>query len=262
MKRTFRTVFLVLLCCGFISKDTYRRIRNNSFARGEVLEYRVHYGFINAGEGVVEVSQNLFKINNRPCYRVNVTGKSIGAFDLVLRIRDTWRSYIDTSALIPHRFQVNIQEGKYRKEETVFFNHEAGKIRSEEVNNETKEFELPRNVQDLVSGYFYLRTIDFNQLKPGDLVEVDAFFDDDFYDFKVRYRGKGEVDTKFGKIRCLLLNPVMPANKLFKGDNSIRVWVSDDENKIPIKVEADMFVGAVELDLKKHKNLKHPPKFH
>ncbi|CAA9220861.1 MAG: ATP-dependent exoDNAse (exonuclease V) alpha subunit - helicase superfamily I member [uncultured Cytophagales bacterium] len=262
MKRTFRIVCLLLFCCGFVSKDTYRHIRNNSFSRGEVLEFRIHYGFINAAEGVVEVHQNLFKINDRPCYRVNVNGKTIGAFDLVLRIRDTWRSYIDTAAMVPHRFSMDIQEGKYRKEETVFFNHEARTIRSEEVNKETKEFELKRNVQDLVSGYFYLRTVDFNQVRIGDIVQVDAFFDDDFYDFKVRYRGKGEVETKWGKIRCILLNPVMPANKLFKGENSIRVWVSDDENKIPIKVEADMFVGAVELDLKKHKNLRHPLKFY
>jgi SHS2 domain-containing protein len=262
MKRNFQILCLLLFCCGFVSKDTYRHIRNNSFTRGEVLEYRIHYGFINAAEGVVEVHQNLFKINERPCYRVNVTGKTIGAFDLVLRIRDNWRSYIDTAAMVPHRFQVDIQEGKYRKKETVFFNHEARTIRSEEVNQETKEFELRRNVQDLVSGYFFLRTIDFNQLRLGDIVQVDAFFDDDFYDFKVRYRGKGEVETNWGKIRCLLLNPVMPANQLFKGENSIRVWVSDDENKIPVKVEADMFVGAVELDLKKHNNLRHPLKFY
>jgi hypothetical protein len=262
MKKRITGALLVLICCGFVTRDTYRQVRNESFGRGEILEYRVHYGFINAAEAVIEVHKDLFKINNRPCYRVNVAGKTIGGFDLVLRIRDTWRSYIDTAAIIPHRFQVNIQEGKYRKDETVYFNHEANTIRSEEVNSETKEFELRRNVQDLISGYYYLRTIDFNQLRPNDVVAVDAFFDDEYYDFKVRYRGKGEVDTKWGKLRCILLNPIMPANQLFKGENSIKVWLSDDQNKMPVKVEAEMFVGAVELDLKKYKNVRHEPQFY
>lgn len=261
MKKRLTVFLLILLCCGFVTRDSYRNVPNDSFGRGEVLEYRIHYGFINAAEGVVEVHKDLFKINNRPCYRVNVSGKTIGGFDLVLRIRDTWRTFIDTAAILPHRFQANIQEGKYRKEETVFFNYGANSIRSEEVNGETKEFEMKRNVQDLISGYFYLRTVDFNQLRPNDIVAVNAFFDDDFYDFRVRYRGKGEVETKWGKIQCILLNPLMPANKLFKGENAIRVWLSDDQNKMPVKVEADMFVGAVELDLKKYKNLRHQPQF-
>jgi hypothetical protein len=220
MKKRIMGALLVLICCGFVTRDTYRQVRNESFGRGEILEYRVHYGFINAAEAVIEVHKDLFKINNRPCYRVNVAGKTIGGFDLVLRIRDTWRSYIDTAAIIPHRFQ------------------------------------------DLISGYYYLRTIDFNQLRPNDVVAVDAFFDDEYYDFKVRYRGKGEVDTKWGKLRCILLNPIMPANQLFKGENSIKVWLSDDQNKMPVKVEAEMFVGAVELDLKKYKNVRHEPKFY
>jgi hypothetical protein len=262
MRRKIGLLLAVYILCGFIVGDSYRHIRNDSYGRGEVLEYRVHYGFVNAGEGTVEVSPTLYKVNGRPCYRVNVFGKTVWPFESVLRIRDTWRSFIDTSALIPQRFYVNIQEGRYRKEETVFFDHESMKVRSEEVNNETKEFPIPKNIQDLVSGYFFLRTVDFNRLRKEDTVKINAFFDDEFFDFKVKYRGKGEVDTKFGKIKCIKLTPVMPPNKLFDGDNSIRVWISDDKNKIPVKIEADMFVGAVELDLKKFKNLRTAPHFY
>jgi hypothetical protein len=222
-------------------------VPQTSFLTGEELEYRVHYGFINAGEATVQVSPQLYKINNKVCYKLEVFGRSTGTFDMMLRIRDTWRSYVDTTTLVPQRFYLNVQEGKYRKEETVFFDHENLMVRSEEKNEATREFKIPQNVQDIVSGYYYLRTIDFDKLPVGQVIEIKSFFDDQFYDFKVRYRGKGEVKTRFGKIRCIKLTPIMPPNQLFNGDSSIRVWLSDDGNKIPVIVEADMFVAPWRL---------------
>ncbi len=249
-------VLVLISLCSFYVTDSYRDVENESFGPGEVLEYRVHYGFINAGEGVVKVSNQIHKVNNRPCYEVTAYGKSVGAFDWVIRIRDTWRSYIDTSALVPHRFQTDIQEGKYRKAETVYFNHSNRTIRSEE-KNDTKEFQMPPNVQDIISGYCYMRVIDFNSLHLNEEVPIPAFFDDKFYDFKVKYRGKEDVKTKYGTTRCIKLTPVMPKNEMFDGESSIRVWITDDKNRIPIKIEADMFVGAVEMELKNYKGLKH-----
>ncbi len=253
---------LCIMACGFVARDSYRRVVNESFTAGEVLEYRVHYGFLNIGEGVIEVSPTLYKINDRICYKVNVFGKTSGTFELGYKVRDTWRSYIDTSAMIPQRFYSNIQENKYRKEVWVFFDHLKKTVRSEEKNQETKEFTIPPNVQDLVSGYYYLRTMDFSKFHEGDTIKVNAFFDDEFYNFKVRYRGRGEVKTKFGKIKAIRITPVMPENQLFKGENAIQVWISDDENKIPVKVEADFFLGILELELKRHKGLKNPIHFY
>lgn len=262
MRKLFNYGIICIMACGFIAKDSYRRIPNKSFTTGEVLEYRVHWGILNIGDGVVEVSPTLYNVNDRICYKVNVFGKTSGTIEWTYKVRDTWRSYIDTSALIPQRFYTNIQENKYRKEEWVFFDHIKKTVRSEEKNQETKEFTIPANVQDLISGYYYLRTLDFNKFQEGDTIALHAFFDDEFYNFRVRYRGRGEVKTKFGKIKCIKITPVMPENQLFKGENSIRVWISDDDNKIPVKVEADIFIGAIELELKRHKGLKNEIRFY
>lgn len=263
MQRLLTTGILLLFVAGFVSRDAYRRVENNSFCAGEHLEFRVHWGFVNAGEATIEVSPTLYKVNNRVCYKVNVFGKTAGFAEVGYRVRDTWRSYIDTSALVPQRFYTSIEEGRYRREETVFFDHQQRKVRAERKNREPKEFDIPRNVQDIVSGYYYLRTIDFNQLNEGDVVGIDAFFDNKFYDFKIKYRGKGEIKTKFGTIKVFKLTPVMQKNELFDGEESIRIWISDDANRIPVKIEADMFVGAIEIELKKHpKGLKHKIHFY
>jgi hypothetical protein len=261
MKKVLLAFLTVFISSAFMSADTFRKVHNRSFTKGEHLLFRVHYGFINAGEASVDVGDTLYKVNNRICYKVNVHGKSTGIFDLGMRIRNTYRSYIDTAALIPHQFYVNIQEGKYRKEERVFFDQKQHRVKSEEKDDK-KEFETPTDVQDIVSGYYFLRTVDFNKLHVGDTVRIHAFFDDELYDFKVKYRGKDEVKTKFGKIKAIKITPVMPANRLFDGDSSIRAWISDDNNKIPLKIEADLFVGAVAMDLKSYRGLKTEPKWY
>jgi len=219
------------------------------------VEYRVHYGFINAAEARVDIARNTSKINNRPCYRINVFGRTTGAFDVFTKVRDTWRTYLDTSAIIPQQFYRHIRENNYRKEETTFFNHASNTVRTE-TKDTTRTFKVPDNVHDIVSSYYYLRTLDFSDMSVGDIIEIPIFFSDEVVRMRIRYAGRDVVKTKFGRIKVFKLNPLMPNNKMFKGENSIRIWVSDDINKVPIKAEADLFIGALAIDLKDYSGLK------
>ncbi len=249
---------LVIIITAFRAKDTYRQIPNSSFGTGERIEYRVHYGFINAAEAKVEVANSVVRINNRPCYRVNVTGRTVGAFDLVSRVRDQWRSYIDTAAILPQMFQQNIEENKHRKQETLTFNHSSDVVYQDDKDRqEKKSYKVPDNVHDVISGYYFLRTMNFDRFTEGQLIEVPTFFSGEVYPMRVRYRGREVIKTKFGKIRVIKLNPVMPNNKLFKGDDSVRIWVSDDDNKVPVKVEVDLWIGALEMDLKSFRGMRN-----
>lgn len=226
------------------------------FVTGEHLEYRVHYGFINAAEATVDVSNRLHQVNNRPCYRVDVNGRTTGAFDLVTRVRDTWQSYIDTSTILPQAFNMSQREGKYRKNQKVQFDHAAAKVISKD-DEETQELKAPSNLHDVISGYFYLRTLDFGRMREGDLVSVKAFYDNEFYDMRVKYLGREVVKTKFGSVNAFKISPMMPnKNDFFEDNDSIRIWVSDDENRVPIKAEVDLALGSIEMDLKKYKGLK------
>ncbi|MFN6945266.1 MAG: DUF3108 domain-containing protein [Cytophagaceae bacterium] len=273
MKRLFILPGLLLFLMSFTllsdnSSSTegvdYAEVGQDNFTKGEKLTYKVHYGFLNAGEATMEVHPKLYKVNNRVCYKATVFGKSTGAFDMMLRIRDTWGAYIDSGAIIPQRSFRNIEEGKYRLKETVNFNYASKRAEFEwdrkgDISRDT--FEIHSKIQDIVSGYFYLRTLNYNKLSMGDTIKVDAIFEDKVYDFQLKYMGKGVVSTKFGKIDGILLTPIMPENTLFKGGESIRFWMSDDKNKIPVKIEADMFLGAVAMDLTSYEGLKHPIQF-
>jgi Protein of unknown function (DUF3108) len=247
----------IIALVGFRAADSYRRVVNTSFGPGEHLEYRVHYGFISAAEARIDVAPSLYTVNGRPCYQVNVFGRTTGAFDLVKRVRDTWRSYIDTSAILPQKFYTNIQESSYRKEENMTFNHANNTVKAEE-RTEKDLFKVPDNVHDFVSSYYFLRTIDFNRMGIGQIVELPTFYDDTVYNLKVQYRGKETIKTKFGQVNAIKLSPVMATNNFFKGQDALLVWVSDDMNKVPLKVQVELTIGSLDMDIKSVSGLKQP----
>jgi hypothetical protein len=258
MKLKYLTIVISILLVSLFSFrqfDQNRVIPNKSFIVGEKVEYRVHYGFINAAEAKVEIGKSVTIVNNRPCFKINVTGRTVGPFDLITKVRDNWRSYVDTSAILPHVFYQSIQENKYRKEETVVFNHDKDQAVSS-VKDETKSYNVPNNIHDIISGYFFLRTLNFDKIQEGEIIEVPTFFGGEVYKLRVRYVGKDVIKTKFGKTRVLRINPLIPDNKLFKGEGAMKLWVSDDTNRIPLKAEVELVIGSLEMDLKSYKGLR------
>ena len=72
------------------------------------------------------------------------------------------------------------------------------------------------------------------------------------------YAGKETIQVKAGKIRTLVFKPVMPKNKVFDGENSVTAWFSDDKNRIPVKINAAMFIGSAGVELTGYSGLKNP----
>lgn len=246
---------------AFQPSDALRSVPNTSFTKGEVLQYKVHYGLINAAEATIEVSNDLQRVNERPCFKATVTGRTTGSFDVFLRIRDTWRTYIDTASIMPQKFFRNIEENNYRRRETVDFDHfkDVAQVeRHGKDKNKIKRgtYKVPDNVQDIVSGFYYLRTINYDQRRVGEVIHLQGFFDEEVFTLDVIYKGRETVATKAGTIRAIKLIPKMPNNKLFKGENAISVYLSDDRNKIPVLIQAEMLVGAVKIDMYKYQGLK------
>ncbi len=242
----------------------FRDVNNVSFTSGETLLFKVHVGPVNAGTSTMRISDTIYEINNRPCYKIAVEGRTTGFFDLFLRVRDEWGTFLDTTAIIPHRFYRNIEEGKYRKYEVVDFDHREDTALVSKLDKKTRRlkeqvpFKIENNSQDLVSGYYFIRTLDYQNYHEGDTINVPAFFDDETYNFSMRYLGIETVKTKLGKIDALVLSPIMPENSIFDGEDAVQVWLSNDKNKVPLKVKAKMWVGAVEIDILEAMNLRSP----
>lgn len=253
---------LAALLTAFGPSDATRTVLNNSFKKGEVLQYRVHYGLINAADATIELSDDIHRVNERPCYRATVTGRTTGSFDYFLRIRDTWRSYIDTTSILPQRFFRNIEERNYRKNENVDFDHfkDVASVESHKRDkNKVKKgtFKTPNNVQDIVSGFYFLRTLNYDSRRVGEVIKVQGFFDEEVFNLDVIYKGRETVETKAGVIRAIRLVPKLPDNKLFRGENAVSVYLSDDRNKIPVLIQAELVLGTVKVDMYKYQGLRN-----
>jgi hypothetical protein len=179
-------------------------------------------------------------------------------------VDDQWGAYIDTAALVPHVSYRKIREGKYKKDEVINFDHLNNKIEAKVFNHKTGKFkdpkfyDAPSQVRDLISGFMYLRTQDLSKVKVGDTVVISGFFEDTFYKLNIVYKGKEKLRTKAGRFNTLVFKPQMPENSLFKGKDSITAWFSDDKNRIPLKVSADMFIGSAGVELTSYSGLKNP----
>ena len=263
MMRRWLLVPLLLLCAAWSQPDTAEPVRfwpNASFRAGETIRYKVHYGVINAAEATVETASSLERVANRPCYKATVSGHTTGSFDFFLHVKDQWRSYIDTASILPLRSSREIEESKYRKKEVVDFDqaHDVVNV----LQTHTKEpirytFKVPNNVQELVSGFYYLRTLNYDHMKVGEVIHMGGFFDESTFNLDVTFRGREVIETKAGTLRVLKLVPKMPTNRIFRGEEAIKVYLSDDRNKIPVLFQAELFVGAVKVDMYKYEGLKY-----
>ena len=248
MKRII--IFLILSgllpMTGFAQTDaaTFRKISNTAFKRGEELTFRVHYGAVNAGVAILSIDNSNKLINTRPTLHLIGTGTSKGAFDWVFKVRDRYESYVDEDALMPWLFIRRVDEGGYKINQNQSFDHANGK-----VNSDGKAMEIPKYVQDMLSSFYYARTMDFSKAKKGDTYSVQTFMDNGVWDLKLKFLGEEIVSSDMGKIACLKFCPVVQKGRVFRHDDDLSIWISDDVNHLPIRCQGDILVGSIRLDL-------------
>ncbi|MFP4094238.1 MAG: DUF3108 domain-containing protein [Cyclobacteriaceae bacterium] len=245
-----------------LNKDAF------SFKAGEKLDYKISFGLFSAGEASMQIAPHVFQINGSDCYKIDFYGKTTGALSWVAKVDNNWGAYINQQSLLPEASYRKISENNYRKNEWVDFEQNPGAVSNIDYREyktdgiEIKKqrlYEAQGQVLDLISGFSFLRNHELKDLKPGDRLELQTFFEDTIYQFQVEYHGIEEVKTKTGKFKAYKLRPLMPANKLFAGENPVTVWLSADQNKIPVRMEADFVVGKGKCILENYQNLKYKP---
>ncbi|MDR7129077.1 hypothetical protein J2X69_001412 [Algoriphagus sp. 4150] len=240
------------------------QIGNLPFTFGEELSFEVSYGWLNLAEAKMHISKRAQDQNDKPHHKIDVYGKTKGAATIFGKVNDNWGTYLDVETMLPSLSYRHIEEGKYRKHEFVHFDQPnkkaVMKLYDKENRNlkETKDFDLPGQVQDLVSGFYYLRSQDLRNLKEGEAIVIRGFFDKEIYNIKLIYEGTETLDTKLGKKETYIFSPQLPKNKLFRGEFPVKVWVTKDQNKIPVKIKANLFIGSLNLDITSAKGLKNP----
>jgi hypothetical protein len=233
-------------------QDVLRTTKNEAFTHGEELRYRVHYGWINAAAITIKVDNKPTVINGRDTYKISAYGKTFRSFDWAFKVRDNFVSYVDKKSIAPLKYYKNVQEDNYKDEDLVYYDHEKKWLKGSQ-----KSMEMPAYLQDVISGLFYARTIDFANATEGQSFPINIYLDQEIYDLKFKYVGKETIKTDLGKIECYKLRPQLVVDRVFKDENDMTIWISADDNKIPVRVEAKIYVGSVKIDITKANGLKN-----
>jgi Protein of unknown function (DUF3108) len=245
-------VALFLLTVSFTSQ------KERAFDVGEWFKFRIHYGFVTAGYATLEVKEGVK--NNKKVFHAIGKGYTTGMSKFFFKVEDNYESYFDKETSKPFQYVRKIDEGGYTKNQEGFFNQDKNTILVKDYKRKTeKTFATSENVQDIVSTFYYLRNHpNVDKLKVGESIVVDMFFDDESTKFKLKFIGKEDLKTKFGTVPCMIFRPLVQSGRVFKEEESLTVWISDDDNKLPIRIKASLAVGSIKADLDSFKGLKNP----
>jgi hypothetical protein len=238
-----------------IQQEEFCALQNTTTQDGEEIVYAVSYSvaglYVHAGTAIF--NNKLEKINDTVVYHIIGDGKTNSSYDWIFKVRDTYQTYIDTVTMLPLYFDRHVEEGSYQKIEHVNFNH----ITNTAITKEGT-YNVSPCIQDVLSAVYSARNIDFNRYKEGDKIPFRMFLDKQMYDLYIRYLGKENIKTLYGYFKAIKFKPLLVEGTLFKGGEKMTVWVSDDQNHIPVRIESPIIIGNVKVDMIDYKNLRYP----
>jgi hypothetical protein len=262
MKKTLKTItfaLVALLCSSVVEAQN----DNLPFKNGEWLRFKVKYGVFNASIATMQLTEEMYK--GEKVFHAVGKGATTGLARVFFRVDDIYESYFGVKDGRPRVFVRNIHEGSYTKHLKMFFNYADNKVKIDNIENgNTTEIDFKPGLQDVISAFYALRHHpEVDNLKVGGQIALDMIFDDDeIYKFKLKFLGKEKVKTHFGTVNTLKFCPLVQDGRVFKEQESITMWITDDKNKVPVKLKASLRVGSLvaELDgfnlLKNDTNLK------
>ncbi|MBM4168580.1 MAG: DUF3108 domain-containing protein [Ignavibacteria bacterium] len=267
MSREFSFVSFILMFCTLIGvaqvpgpmlilRDTtgtrpdLRTIPQNAFGLGERLVYDVGYSFIKAGEAVMTIP-SVERIHGRDAYRVVFTVNSTPTFSFFFKVEDKYETMMDVEGLFPWRFSQKIREGNYKRDFEAEF---------DQVNNiaraNDKEYAVPPYVHDVVSAFYFTRTLDFSSMRIGSKISLNNFFKDTTHPLPVKFLGHQQISVPAGVFNCVLIEPLIKEGGLFKSEGRVIIWLTNDERRIPVRVSTKVIIGSIEAELREFSGIR------
>lgn len=256
--------FLLLFFVGnYSSAQCFQK--NTTFGDGEKVTYEVSYNWgpiwVNAGEVTFSASREKFL--GKDSWHLRSTGKTYSSYDLFFKVRDYYDSWIDPATFNTYEFRRFIYEGGYTLINSLRFDYSFSKIYSNTKRNQDAvcfdTLKMNPCSFDMLGAVYFVRTLDFAGFTTGYRFPVSVIIDDKVYPIYIVYQGKDVVMNQDGKkYRCHKFSVRMVEGTIFKKDEDMMVWVTDDENKIPVYIESKILVGTVKAYLKNMKGLLNP----
>lgn len=251
-KLTYIAIFILAISLNLYGQD-------KPYKAGEKASYYIHYGFVSGGVATLRIEEDT--IFGRDVLYSVLSGRTTGMADAIYKVRDYYRSFIDPQTGLPLKAIRDISEGRYRKYNELVFDHYSRPDSAIIHSKLTGTHITPLRIYDILSCFYYLREHylagDY-PLQEEEVITIMTWFTDELYPIRLRFKGYETIKTPVGKIECLAFNPVTEVGRLFKTEDDMTVWLSNDKNYLPVKIRFDIFVGKITVDIEKYEGLAWP----
>lgn len=252
-------LLLLLFSCIFSApihaQTSFCNLTNQCINDGEKINFKVYYNvsFVWVPAGEANFTTRKATLKGRNAFHIIGDGSTYHSYDWFFKVRDKYQTWIDMESMLPLRFIRKVREGDYSYDNQVDFDQEK-----QVAVSKNKSYPTPECIQDVLSSIYYARNIHYNQLKSGDKIPFQMFLDNTVYSLYIRYLGKEIITTKYGTFHAIKIAPLLIKGTLFEGGEKMTVWISDDKNHLPLRVNSPILVGSIKADMMGYKNLKYP----
>ena len=222
---------------------------------GEHLFFNISFSGINVGSAELKIKDSI-SINNTLTYHIIGQGKTNLFFDFFFKVRDVYETYLDISSIVPVKFIRDINEGGYIKKQNYSFSHFDTLV---QANGQA--YKITKSSQDMLSAFYFARTFDKKNLKINDSFFVPIFMDEENYVLEITYLNDEILETKKGKINCMVFKPKMQEGRVFQDGETMRIWITKDDNHLLMKVETKIWAGTIEAIISDYSGIKKPIKY-
>lgn len=257
---TLKSLFIsgILLLLTFISsfaQNDFCGLNNTSFKAGEKITFKVYYNMsmLWVAAGIANFTIYDEKLNGRDVFHIVGDGKTLKSYEWFYKVNDKYESWVDKETMLPLKFYRDVSEGDIRFNSIAKFDQDARRIYTT-----NKVFNAPKCIQDVLSSIYYARNIDYSKYTPGAKIPFSMFLDDKVYDLYIKYMGKERIKTKYGIFNTIKIKPLLISGTIFKDGDKMTVWVTDDANHIPVRIDSPILIGSIKVDLMGYNNLRNP----
>lgn len=254
----------IVLCAGISGwrvaladdppQKVLRYMPNEAFGVGEKLTFDVSFGFIVAGQATMMIDPDVQIQHGHRCYHIRFDVASSKSFDWLYRVHDHYDTYVDIDGIYPVRFEQHVREGGYSRDFVADFDQ----AKHVATTSDNMSFPIPEFVHDILSAYYFVRTMDLKSMHKDEEVQLQNFYKDKAHELGVRIRGRQDVEVGAGTFHCVIVEPMVKEGGLFKSDGRILIWLTDDDRKIPVKVSTKVVIGSIDAVMTSYAGTRGP----
>ena len=255
----------IIISISFIHAIGQNSTSNKSTSNGEklkwVLSYNVTSLWTDVGEANIEVKE--LDISGKPVLHISGSASSYPSYDIFFKVRDSYQTWVDPTSLKPMVFLRDVNEGGYTKKEKYVFHRskQFAQVTFQKNQNPAESLQIPitDGVYDAVSILYIARNLNYKMYPLHTKFQQNILIDKSNIKVSIEYLGKEKLNTiALGSYNCIKIRVYMIKEKQEKEAAYSDLWLSDDDNRIPLYMHTPLKIGSIQAKILEMSGLKNP----